>query len=132
MKKMLTVLLLPLLAACASGSGRVETAVNNLNSLDVYVAGSVAYWVYEVSGRSVWDAATSLEGSNLYRVTLKRHRFAEAGDGEAPMLFKRHAERIAASQSCAGYRIIEYSERYDKLLIGAQRVAEGLIECVKA
>ena len=132
MKKMLIVLLLPLLAACASGKGRVETAINSINPVDALVVGGVALMVYEVSGRSVWDAATSLEGLNLYRVTLKRHRFAEAGDGEAPMLFKRHAERIAASQSCAGYRIVEYSERYDKLLIGTQRVAEGLIECVKA
>ena len=121
-----------MLIACASGKGRVQVMLDNIKPIDALVVGGIAYMVYDVGGRSVWEAETSPAGANLYRVTLKRNRFANSGDGEAPLLFKRHAERIAASQSCAGYRIVEFQERYDSLLIGTVRIAEGLIECVRA
>ncbi len=71
-------------------------------------------------------------GEDLFRVTLKRDRFANSGDGEARVLFRQHAERIVTAQSCSGYRIVEFHERYDSKLIGSQRVAEGLIACVRA
>ena len=125
-------LLLSMLVACANGKGRVENMLDNINPIDALVVGGIAYMVYEVGGRSVWEAETTPAGTNRYRVTLRRNRFANSGDGEAPLLFKRHAERIAAAQSCADYRIIEFQERYDSLLIGTQRIAEGLIECVRA
>ncbi len=131
-KALFAALLLPMLIACAGGKGRVELMLDKINPIDVLVVEGIAYMVYEVGRRSVWEAETSSAGGNLYRVTLKRNRFANSGDGEAPLLFKRHAERIAASQSCADYRIVEFHERYDSLLIGTQRIAEGLIECVRA
>jgi hypothetical protein len=127
-----TLLLLSILAACASGKGRVEGMLDLLKPVDVAVAVGIGQLVYEVGGRPVWEVETSAAGAQLYRVTLKRNCFANSGDGEAPLLFKRHAERLAASQSCSGYRIVEFRERYDSLLIGTQRVAEGLIECLRA
>lgn len=131
-KALLAALFLPMILACAGGKGRLEVMLDNIKPIDALAVVGVAHMVYEVAGRSVWEAETSSAGANLYRITLKRNRFANSGDGEAPLLFKRHAERVAASQSCADYRIVEFQERYDSLLVGTQRIAEGLIECVRA
>lgn len=123
---------LALLCACASGKGRVETVLDTLKPLDAAALAGIGYLVFEASARSVWEAETSSAGTNIYRVTLRRNRFADSGDGEARALFRQHAEQIVAAQSCTGYRIVEFHERYDSKLIGAQRVAEGLIECLRA
>lgn len=131
-KVLLGALFLPMMLACASGKGRIELMLDNIKPVDALAVVGIAHMVYEVGGRSVWEAETSSAGANFYRITLKRNRFANSGDGEAPLLFKRHAERVAASQSCADYRIVEFQERYDSLLLGTQRIAEGLIECVRA
>lgn len=130
-RALIALLLLPVLAACASGKGRVQTMLDNVKPLDAAAIAGIGYLVYEASGKSVWEAETSQVGEDLFRVTLKRDRFANSGDGEARVLFRRHAERIVTAQSCAGYRIVEFHERYDSKLIGSQRVAEGLIACVR-
>ncbi len=132
MRRFLLVALLPLAAGCASGKGRVETMLDGINPIDALSVVGVGRLVYEASSRSVWETETASLGANRYRVTLRRNRFADSGDGEAPLLFRRQAERIAALQSCTSWRIVEFEERYDSKLIGAQRVAEGTIECVKA
>lgn len=132
MRNILLICLLPLVAACSTGMGRIQTAAKNSNASDLAVLGGIGYLVYEIAGRSVWEAETSFAGTNRYRVTLKRNRFADSGDGEAQLLFRQHAERIAATRACASWRIVEYQERYDSKLIGLQRVAEGLIECEQA
>jgi len=131
MRKLLLICLLPIVAACASGSGMVKPELKkiNLNPIDAATLASIGYLVYEAAGRSVWEAETTFAGTNRYRVTLKRNRFADSGDGEAQLLFRQHAERIAATRACTSWRIVEYQERYDSKLIGQQRVAEGLIEC---
>jgi hypothetical protein len=129
-----TLLLLPLvflLAACASGKGRLETMLDGVNRWDAVAVVGIGYMVYEASGKSVWEAETSVAGADLFRVTLKRNRFLGAGDGEARILFRKHAEGIVAAQACTGYRIVEFHERYDSMLVGSQRVAEGLIACVR-
>ncbi len=131
-KHLLAAFVVPLLIGCAAGKGRTEVMLDNINAVDVLAIEGIAFMVYEIGGHSVWEAQTSPAGTNLYRVTLKRDRFASAGDGEAVHLFKRHAERVAAAHSCANYRILEFEERYDSLLLGSQRIAEGLIECLPA
>lgn len=132
MKRMLLVALLPIAAGCASGKGRVETMLDGINPIDALSVVGLGRLAYEASSRSVWEAETTSLGANRYRVTLRRNRFADSGDGEAPLLFRRQAERIAVMHSCTSWNIVEFEERYDSKLIGAQRVAEGTIECVKA
>jgi len=131
-KALLVALCVPLLAACVSGKSRTQLMLDNLNAVDVLVVQGIAFAVYEVGGQSVWEAETSPIGGNTYRVTLRRNRFVGSGDGEAVHLFKRHAERIAAAHSCAQYRVLEFHERYDSLLLGSQRIAEGVVECLRA
>ena len=131
-RTLIALFLLSALGACASGKGRVETMLDNMNRWDVAAAVGIGYMVYEASNTSVWEAETSSAGADLFRVTLKRNRFAESGDGEARLLFRRHAENIVAAQGCGSYRIVEFHERYDSKLIGSQRIAEGVIACVRA
>lgn len=132
MKRALIVLLLhSVLAACASGKGRVEIMLDTVKPLDAAAIAGISHLVYEASGKSVWKAETSEVGEDLFRVTLKRDRFANSGDGEARVLFRLHAERIVTARVCSGYRVVEFHERYDSKLIGSQRVAEGLIACLR-
>jgi hypothetical protein len=127
-----SLLLVFLLVACASGKGRVETMLDGVNRWDAAAVAGIGYMVYEASGKSVWEAETSVAGTDLFRVTLKRNRFSESGNGEARILFRKHADRIVAAQACTSYRIVEFHERYESMLIGSQRVAEGLIACLRA
>jgi len=132
MRKIILVALLPLAAGCASGKGRVETMLDGINPIDALSVVGVGRLAYEASGKSVWETETASLGANRFRVTLKRNRFADSGDGEARVIFRQQAERIAVANSCTSWSIVEFEERYDSKLIGAQRVAEGTIECVKA
>ncbi len=132
MKKVILVALLPLAAGCASGKGRVETMLDGINPIDALSVVGVGRLAYEASSRSVWDAETTPLGANRFRVTLKRNRFADSGDGEARVIFRQQAERIAVEHACTSWTIVEFEERYDSKLIGAQRIAEGTIACIKA
>ncbi len=132
MKRVILVALLPLAAGCASGKGRVETMLDGINPIDALSVVGVGRLAYEASNRSVWDAETTSLGANRFRVTLKRNRFADSGDGEARVIFRQQAERIAVANACTSWTILEFEERYDSKLIGAQRIAEGTIACIKA
>ena len=131
MKKILLVALSLFLAACASGKGRIETMFDGINPVDALTVVGLGRLAYEASGRSVWDAVTTPIGGNRFRVTMKRNRLVESGDGEARVVLRHEAEKIAAAESCASWRVVEYEERYEAMLLGAQRVAEGVIECVR-
>ena len=132
MKKAIVALLVPLVAACASGKGRVETMFDGINPVDALTVVGLGKLAYDVSGRSVWDAKTDPIGRNLYRVTMRRNRLADSGDGEVHVILRQQAEKIVVAQSCAGWRLVAFEEYYESKLIGSQRVAEGVIECVKA
>ena len=132
MKKLILVALLPLAVGCASGKGRVETMLDGINPIDALSVVGLGRLAYEASSRSVWETETASLGANRFRVTLRRNRFADTGDGEARVIFRQQAERIAVAHACTSWSIVEFEERYDSKLIGAQRIAEGTIACVKA
>lgn len=132
MKRIAISALIAALTGCASGVSRLETFAKATNPVDAAALVAVAVVVYNLSNGSVWEAATSPAGDNRYRIVLKQSLFATTGDGEAGRLFKQHARNLTTAQSCRDYRVLEYEERMDAHLVGAQRVAEGVIECVKA
>lgn len=132
MNRFAATVLIAALAGCASGTSRLESLAKATNPVDAAALVAVAVVVYNLGNGSVWEAATSSAGDNRYRIVLKQSPFATTGDGEAGRLFKQHARNLTAAQSCQDYRILEYEERMDAHLVGAQRVAEGVIECVKA
>ena len=126
------VLLLIAAGGCTTGTSYVETLGKQIQAPDAVAITALAIVVYTMANGSVWEAQTTPAGDARYHILLKRALLAAGGDGEAVGLFKRHARTIAATQACVDYRVLEYEERLDARLIGAQRVAEGTIECIRA
>ena len=129
----LTCVLCHTLTGCASGRGYTENFFNQIKPLDAAVLLGAGILIYTVGNTSPWDVEVApLPNGAAYKVTLRRAILASGGDGDSNFLFRQEAERITLSQSCAGYRILRYEERLETVYIGARRVAEGIIECVKA
>lgn len=99
--------------------------------VDHLVAGAVLYYAWQLKDESVWDAEVKPAGRSRYRITMKKDRLLDRGDGEAPVIFKLTAEQVAVKNKCESTRTLEYTERLASQVIGTQRIAEGLIECVK-
>jgi hypothetical protein len=86
--------------------------------------------VYYTKDGFTWEVEDRLIGSNTYRITVRQGKLKGSGAGEAELMFKRRAEEIAGIQGCAGYTILEYTERLETDFLGvAQRVSEGVIRC---
>lgn len=122
MKRMLICLTLaPILAGCTPD-------LPNYNSprIPFFAAvGAGAYYLYKDN----WTLEEIQAGGNKYRITLKKNMLRQDGDSEASMLFKRRAGEIVAENGFDGYRIVEYSEGIESAALGAQRVAQGVIQC---
>jgi len=121
-----------LLAGCASGTSHVEKLARQVNALDAVAAAGIGLLVHQHANASPWEVEVAPLAGKAFRLTLRRAILAMGGEGEPGLLFRRHAENIAAAQSCAGYRVVSYEERIETVLAGARRVAEGVIECIRA
>lgn len=99
-------------------SGRVPMAA---------MAGAAIYYLYKDN----WSVEETKTGGDRFHLALKKNMLRENGDSEAGMIFKRRAGEIAAEQGYDGYRIMEFSEGIESTTFGAQRVAQGVIECYK-
>jgi hypothetical protein len=119
-------------AGCTTGTSYVETLSRQIQAPDAIVLTALGVVVYNMANGSVWEVETKPAGEARYHIVLKRAFLASGGEGEAARLFKQHARKIAATQACRDYRILDYEERLDARLIGAQRMAEGTIECMPA
>ena len=131
-KRVSALVLLAAASACTTATSYVEKLTTQVQAPDAVAVMAIAVVVYHMANGSVWEAQTTPAGDARYRILLKRAFLANGGEGEAGRLFKQHARAIATTQACADYRVLDYEERLDARLIGAQRVAEGTIECVKA
>lgn len=119
------------LAGCASGTSHVRSLTQEITRADAIAVVALGVVVYNLGNGNVWEAETAAEGNERYRIVLKRALLATGGEGEAGRLFKEHARKVTAIESCQSYRILEYQERLDAHFVGAQRVAEGVIQCVR-
>ena len=124
MKRILTCLALaPLLAGCSAD-------LPNYNSPKIpffAAVGAGAFYLYKDN----WSLEEIPAGNDKFRITLKKNMLRQDGDSEAGMLFKRRAGEIVAEHGFDGYRIMEYSEGIESAALGAQRVAQGVIQCYK-
>lgn len=91
------------------------------------VIGVAIHYLYKDN----WSVEETKTGGDRFHLALKKNILRENGDSEAGMIFKRRAGEIAAEQGYDGYRIMEYSEGIQSTSFGAQRVAQGVIECYK-
>jgi hypothetical protein len=130
-KALLATATLAVTAGCTTGTSYVETLATQINAPDAIAVTAIGLALYQLSNGSVWEAQTTPVAADRYRIVLKRALLASGGEGEAGRIFRQHAQTLTAAHPCPGYRILHYEERLDARLIGAQRIAEGTIECVK-
>ncbi len=123
---------LPLGGCATIGDSRLQGFFKTVYPLDAVAVISAGILIYQVGNTSPWDVEVQPISGTTYRVTLRRGILANGGEGESRLLFRQEAERITGKQSCSGYRILTYEERLETVYIGARRVAEGVVECVKA
>lgn len=132
-----------LLAGCASAPGERDEA-----SLSVFEAvGDAGRAVANATGRfvkwgdyaavssnfldpagSTWELEEAWFPQQHYYLSLKMRRGYNGGAGEASQVFKRRAEEIQLRSSYRKYVIVEYSESMESSVLGAQRVAKGVIQ----
>ena len=117
----------PLLAGCQSGTGHVESLLNELYPIDVAVAAGVI--VLTNVPDLGWSTRVAEQGDKRFRIAVTRERWSGAGDGEFGRRFGQAAQRVVAENECSGFTVLAYAERYESALLGTRRVAEGLIQC---
>lgn len=95
-------------------------------SVENVLLGAALYWAVDPLAPN-WQLAQSPEGEDRMRISLRKKRFANGGDGEAAQLFARRAGQAARDGGYAGYTVMEYTEGIESALPVAQRVAQGVI-----
>jgi len=121
MKRILPWFMLPVLAGCST------LDLPNLSNKEVLAAAAVVYYTHDGFR---WEVEDRRIAPDLYRITVRQGKLTRSGQGEAESLFRRRAEEIAATQGCAGYTILEYTQGLQHDFLGvAQRVSEGVIRC---
>jgi hypothetical protein len=123
----LAALVVPLVAGCASGTGHLESFLNELYPLDV--AAAVGIVVLTNVPDLGWSTRVAEQGEKRYRIAVARERWTGAGDGEFGRRFGEAAQRVVTDRECGGFTVLAYAERYESALLGTRRIAEGLIEC---
>ncbi|MCL6555321.1 MAG: hypothetical protein K6T56_03045 [Burkholderiales bacterium] len=113
--------LLPLVAGCST------LDLPKLSNKEVLAAAAVVYYTHDGFR---WEVEDRRIGPDLYRITVRQGKLTRSGQGEAEPIFRRRAEEIVATQGCAGYTILEYTQGLAHDALGvAQRVSEGVIRC---
>lgn len=113
------------LACCLAGCAQIN--LQSHDNLALVAVGGAAYYYYSKN----WTLDEAPQGNDRFRITLKKNMHRQDGDSEADSLFKRRAKEISAENGFDGYRILEYTEGIESADIGAQRVAQGTIQCTR-
>ncbi|MDD5329794.1 MAG: hypothetical protein PHX38_07305 [Sulfuricella sp.] len=123
-RKPICLALAPVLAGCAS-----TPAILDSPRIPVYAAlGAGAFYLY----RDNWTLKETPAGQDRFRIELKKNILRQDGDSEASMLFRRRAREIAAEHGFDAFRVMEYTEGIESAALGAQRVAQGVIQVYRA
>jgi hypothetical protein len=96
-------------------------------SAENLLLGAALYWVVDPLAPN-WQLAQAPLGDDRVRISLRKKRFANGGDGEAAQLFARRAEQVARDAGYAGYTVMEYTEGIESTLPLAQRVVQGVVK----
>ncbi len=122
-----------LLPGCRSTIKEVATAANDAarypfkTTLTLAAIGAAAYYVIDPLAPN-WEVAQRQLSDTRYRIDLRMKRFHLGGDGEADLLFKRHAEELAALMGNGEYHLVAYSEGIDSNMSIPQRWGRGVID----
>lgn len=79
-----------------------------------------------------WQGELRRVSEDTYSIALRAKRFrTTGGDGESGRVFRRNAEKIVHEGGYADYAILSYSEGIESEMLGAVRVAEGVIRVTR-
>ena len=79
-----------------------------------------------------WQGELHRLSDDTYSIALRAKRLrSTGGDGESGRVFRRNAEKIVRDGGFADYAILSYSEGIESELLGAVRVAEGVIRVTR-
>ncbi|WP_374341539.1 hypothetical protein [Methyloversatilis sp.] len=94
----------------------------------IYFAGAayIAYVILDPMAPN-WEIEEAKLSDDTYYLGMKKMRIRAGGEGEALMVFRRRAEKLARTGGYAGYDIVSYSEGIQSDLV-AQRTGEGVIQ----
>jgi hypothetical protein len=122
-------------AATDTAGNTVSTLIPNktLNltpglGLDIstILVGAALYWVIDPLAPN-WESERAPLGADRVRIWLRKKRFTNGGDGEAPQVFARSAEQLVREGGYSGYTVMEYTEGIESTLPVPQRVAQGVV-----
>lgn len=127
------------MAGCSSVDGQRSSNVivpgRTLNvspsltiSAEAIVAGALLFTIIDPLAPNWSTSALRLDSSQRFEITMRMKRFTTGGEGEAPGVFRRTADRIAREGGYGGYDILDYAEGIESTVPVAQRVARGVIQ----
>lgn len=86
----------------------------------------VAYLVLDPLAPN-WNVAETSFPDDQFHLALHMKRYYAGGAGEARVVFHRRAQELARSGGFGGYDVLEYQERLESSVLGAQRAATGVV-----
>lgn len=110
-----------------SDTARGLTSLGPTTMLTLGAVGAAAYYVVDPLAPN-WEVAQTQLDDSRFRIDLRLKRFHSGAEGEAGLLFKRHAEELAQSLGTGAYRLLAYSEGIDSEITGARRWTRGVID----
>lgn len=134
-----------LLAGCASVNHEVERLpptlwdrASDAGRVTAAAVGRVVRWgnyasVAEIvvdPGAPNWEIEEAWFPGRHFHLQMKMRRAATGGAGEAQQAFRVRAAEIARRNNAASYVIVEYTESLESSVLGAQRVASGIVRLV--
>lgn len=125
------------LAGCQSTLVEVSDSARSVASLGptplltLGALGAAAYYVVDPLAPNWEVAQTQLEDSRI-RIDMRLKRFHSGGEGEAQLIFKRHAEELALTRGHGEYKLLAYSEGIDSEITGPRRWTRGVIDLTPA
>jgi hypothetical protein len=136
---------LMLLSACASGpnsetftsdSGLAKSVVNAMSyPLDKTVYwgawAATAYLILDPLAPN-WEIQEARFPENHVHFQLAMKRYYAGGAGEARVVFHRRAKELMRAGGFASYEVVEYSEGMESSMLGAKRMAEGIVRFIKS
>jgi len=127
------------LAACSSNTSRVGGVIADTNiklspGFGVPLEKIVFWGAYAGAAYLIldplapnWSVEVAPLSDNLVLVSMRMKRYHAGGAGEARQVFQRRARDLVQYGGFDSYDVVEYEEGLDSSVLGAQRVANGVI-----
>ena len=91
---------------------------------------AVAYLIIDPLAPN-WEIEQAAFPGGHYHFSLKMKRFYSGGAGESRLVFHQRAKDLMRQGGYDGYQVVEYSEGMESMVLGSQRVSQGVIRLTR-